>query len=514
MSSLRLQALVSQKRVFQLGGGTNSAQGDGSTNDGNNSLTHGDGVVVDSDSDPVTAIGENLKVLETSKRVLFVGADGTIKRAFDVAAVGEDINIGDGASLIRFLAFLGSRRISVVGGGGSRGAAGSGSEDITIEGSYRQVSSDGSRQISFESCDQVSADGSREITLENCNRVSADGSRAVTALRVRDADIQGCDIDVVDTNSAIINGQGHRVGLLAPCGGISISGFDHTVDGTFNSTIDGFRCVMVGASNSTNVGNDNKNEGKRTSTHGIEAHAREDDHKAWGGERNEGLGADQRSIIDKYFTTASVAQFTGHSLFIAPDRSCKVRAEVTAKMTTNGLIATFDVLPFTVGRIGNGPVVILDPALHLTTGGPLVGALAAVGTGRSADAVAAAIAAEVDETPAGATIGPDAGAGFDLTATTITRNDGGDWLVDDKLKKGSFVTIANATNGANDGVHEVTGATAGVLTLGNSILTPTTGDNTITLDKTVDTIDALVEGDPGRTDWHWTWFMTEEKGTA
>ncbi|KKN16086.1 hypothetical protein LCGC14_0979410 [marine sediment metagenome] len=77
------------------------------------------------------------------------------------------------------------------------------------------------------------------------------------------------------------------------------------------------------------------------------------------------------------------------------------------------------------------------------------------------------------------TIGPDGGTGFAITATTITRNDGGDWI-EDKFKTGSFVMIANAEDVANDGVHQVTGVTATVLTLGNSALTPNTADTTVT----------------------------------
>ena len=153
-------------------------------------------------------------------------------------------------------------------------------------------------------------------------------------------------------------------------------------------------------------------------------------------------------------------------------------------------------------------MIILDPA-----GGALGAPVAGAGVGRSAGATAGAITAAADETPAEATIGPDAGTGFGIAATTVTRTDGGDWLADGLLK-GSFVTIANAEDGANDGVEEVTAVpTATLLTLGNAALTPNADDNTVTFNKIVDSLDALVEGGPDLTDWFWTWYFTEIKAT-
>lgn len=81
----------------------------------------------------------------------------------------------------------------------------------------------------------------------------------------------------------------------------------------------------------------------------------------------------------------------------------------------------------------------------------------------------------------GRVVGPDAvGAGFAFTATTITRNDGGDWE-DDGFRVGDLVTIANAEDAANDGVTgAITAITATLITIGTASFTVNADDTTVT----------------------------------
>ena len=81
----------------------------------------------------------------------------------------------------------------------------------------------------------------------------------------------------------------------------------------------------------------------------------------------------------------------------------------------------------------------------------------------------------------GKIIGPDAvGTGFAFTATTITRNDGGDWEADG-FRVQDVVTIANAEDVTNDGPSNViTGITATVITISTEAFTVNTDDTTVT----------------------------------
>ena len=81
----------------------------------------------------------------------------------------------------------------------------------------------------------------------------------------------------------------------------------------------------------------------------------------------------------------------------------------------------------------------------------------------------------------GRVVGPDAvGTGFEFTATTITRNDGGNWEVDG-FRLQDIVTIANAEDGPNDGPFgPITGITASVITIGSASFTVNADDTTVT----------------------------------
>lgn len=79
-----------------------------------------------------------------------------------------------------------------------------------------------------------------------------------------------------------------------------------------------------------------------------------------------------------------------------------------------------------------------------------------------------------------ATIGPDAvGTGFAFAATTITRNDAGDWTT--TFRVGDYVVIANAEDVANNGTYgPVTAVSAGVLTIGTAAFTVNASDTLVT----------------------------------
>jgi len=78
---------------------------------------------------------------------------------------------------------------------------------------------------------------------------------------------------------------------------------------------------------------------------------------------------------------------------------------------------------------------------------------------------------------AGATQGPDGGVGFAIAATTITRNDGGDWTTD--FAVGDYVQVTLAGTPANNGVWgPITNITTTVLTIASGGLTPDAADNT------------------------------------
>jgi len=64
-------------------------------------------------------------------------------------------------------------------------------------------------------------------------------------------------------------------------------------------------------------------------------------------------------------------------------------------------------------------------------------------------------------------IGPDGGSGFDFTATTVTRNDGGSWITD-KVEVGSYIQVSNLQFGGDEFFGPVTAVTAGVMTIASA----------------------------------------------
>ena len=77
-------------------------------------------------------------------------------------------------------------------------------------------------------------------------------------------------------------------------------------------------------------------------------------------------------------------------------------------------------------------------------------------------------------------IGPDAGTGFAITGTTITRNDGGSWLTDG-VEIGSLLRLATALDAGNVATWgPVTGVTAGLVTIASATFTPNANDTTVT----------------------------------
>ncbi|MEQ9022116.1 MAG: hypothetical protein RLN82_05065, partial [Pseudomonadales bacterium] len=76
-------------------------------------------------------------------------------------------------------------------------------------------------------------------------------------------------------------------------------------------------------------------------------------------------------------------------------------------------------------------------------------------------------------------VAADAGTGFDFTASTITRNDGGSWVADGYTNSDQ-ITVLNATNAANNGTYTITNVTATVITVSGTPLTADAGDNSST----------------------------------
>jgi len=83
----------------------------------------------------------------------------------------------------------------------------------------------------------------------------------------------------------------------------------------------------------------------------------------------------------------------------------------------------------------------------------------------------------------GAVIGPDAAApGFVFAATTITRNDGGDWTTE--ISVGDYITISTPEDGPNAGTFgPITVVTAGVLTIPSAAFTVNADDSTVTFQR-------------------------------
>jgi hypothetical protein len=84
--------------------------------------------------------------------------------------------------------------------------------------------------------------------------------------------------------------------------------------------------------------------------------------------------------------------------------------------------------------------------------------------------------------------GPDAGTGFAFTTSTITRNDGGSWIVDGYHVDGS-ITVANADTVGNNGTYTITVVTATVITVSGTPLTVDTVDQTATFKPLVNNVD-------------------------
>jgi len=92
--------------------------------------------------------------------------------------------------------------------------------------------------------------------------------------------------------------------------------------------------------------------------------------------------------------------------------------------------------------------------------------------------------------------GPDGGVGFTFAATTITRNDGGDWTTE--FVVGDYVIVSGAANPANDGVWgPITNVAVGVLTIASGGLTASVGDNTavFTRDTSIATVVAATQAE-------------------
>ena len=94
---------------------------------------------------------------------------------------------------------------------------------------------------------------------------------------------------------------------------------------------------------------------------------------------------------------------------------------------------------------------------------------------------------------AATTIGPDGvSVGFVFAATTITRNDGGDWTTE--LKVGDFIDIANAEDAPNDGLAgPITIVTAGVITIPSAAFTVNADDTTVTFDRNTSVFTAAAD---------------------
>lgn len=71
----------------------------------------------------------------------------------------------------------------------------------------------------------------------------------------------------------------------------------------------------------------------------------------------------------------------------------------------------------------------------------------------------------------------DVGSGFAFATTTITRNDGGNWITEG-YQIGGRVEVSNAETPANDGIYVITGLTSTVIT--TTGLTLDAVDNTVT----------------------------------
>lgn len=76
-------------------------------------------------------------------------------------------------------------------------------------------------------------------------------------------------------------------------------------------------------------------------------------------------------------------------------------------------------------------------------------------------------------------IGADSGTGFEFTATTITRNDSGNWH-QDGYGPGQTITIANAEDAGNNGEFTITDVTDTVLTASGASWTVNGADTTVT----------------------------------
>lgn len=82
----------------------------------------------------------------------------------------------------------------------------------------------------------------------------------------------------------------------------------------------------------------------------------------------------------------------------------------------------------------------------------------------------------------GPDVGPDAvSTGFEFAATTITRNDGGNWA-DDNYRVGDYVTIRSAEDGGNDGsygpITAVDDSVDGAITIASGAFTVNADDTT------------------------------------
>lgn len=260
----------------------------------------------------------------------------------------------------------------------------------------------------------------------------------------------------------------------------------------------GFGNEGLGSDQSMLLGHFNKSEAVRTIAHGEQTHAIRAEQRAFSADRKV-LGAAQFSFMPIQTFTLDDTPKVVRRVPLQADKGFKFRLDGIAYNTdTDDVVSGFEGT-FTAYRKSNGDVV-------------LIGAPTLSNTGQNTGAPASAYAVAIALTPAGATIGPDAGTGFEFTATTVIRNDGGDWLTDG-LKVGDFVDIALAEDAGNNGREVVTDVTALVLTFGAAAFTPNAADTLVTYDRVVDSVDILVTGDADdEVKWCLTALFTEILG--
>lgn len=297
----------------------------------------------------------------------------------------------------------------------------------------------------------------------------------------------------------------------------AVIGFFNETHSGFSLTIGGFNFIqktdeggggemlVVGFGNtgilsdqSLLLGHFNRSEAQRTIAHGEQTHAIRAEQRAFSADRKV-LGAAQFSFMPIQTFTLDDTPKVIRNVPLQPDKGFMFRIDGAAYNTdTDDVMSGFEGV-LAAYRKSNGDVVVIGTPTLSNTG---------LNTGAPAASYAVAIA----PTPAGATIGPDGGTGFEFTASTVIRNDGGDWLTDG-LKVGDFVDIALAEDAGNNGRETVTDVTATVLTFDAPAFTPNAADTLVTFDRVVDSVDISVTGDAtDEVKWCLTPLFTEVLG--